>query len=109
MEWYRWNNEVDAQAALDFLNNHPSLPHVGKNAKTGELEPDKCKTTKWCNEVIACTDGKFGFQRVSIKWLDILEIPEEDRTAFVTAFVTDKGGEVESYDEAWIPVEDERV
>jgi hypothetical protein len=108
-EWYRWDNETDAQAALDYLNNHPALPHVGVNAKTGQPEPDKCQTTKWCDAVTACTDGKFGFPRVTTTWLDVLGISEEDRTAFLTAFVTSKpGGVVEEFDPAWIPVvEDE--
>jgi len=65
MEWYRWPVQAAAQAALDFINNHPALPHVGVNAKTGEPQPDKCKTAKWCDAVTECADGKFGFPRVT--------------------------------------------
>jgi hypothetical protein len=110
MEWYRFDVESDAQAALDYINNHPALPHVGVNAATGEPQPDKCKTTKWCDSVTACTDGKFGFPRVSEKWLDVLGVSEEDRAAYLAGFVTSKpGGVVEEFNSDWIPVVEEEA
>jgi hypothetical protein len=102
-EWYRWDTLEAAQACLNYLNNHPALPHVGRNAKTGLPAPDKCKTTKWCNEVTECTDGKFGFPRVTTQWLDALEISMEDRQAFLDNFQPT----IEEFDSAWIPVVEE--
>jgi hypothetical protein len=104
LDWYRWSTIEDAQSALDYLNNHPALPHVGRNAGTGELATDKCVTNKWCPMVTECTDGKYGFPRVSEAWLDALEIQEEHRQAFLDVYVTGKGGVIEEFDPAWLPV-----
>lgn len=103
MEWYRWNNLEDAQEALDYINNRPELPHVGRNAATGEISPDKCQTIKWCDSVTECTDGKFGFPRISETWLDELGVDETTRDQFITYFVTNKdGGVIEEFDPEWI-------
>jgi hypothetical protein len=105
MEWYRFDTVEAAQACLDAVNNHPKLPHVGRNALSGKLQPDKCQTTKWCDSVTECLDGKFGFPRVTEKWLDILEVSEEDRQAFLDAF----NPSIEEYDPAWIPAREEEI
>jgi hypothetical protein len=101
-EWYRWENKEDAEAALNFINNHPSLPHIGINLKTNLPDPDSCKTEKWRSEVVECKDGKFGFLRIASIWLDILEISMEDRVDFLTNYVYGKGGAIEEFNDSWI-------
>ena len=65
MEWYRWDTLEAAQACLNYVNGHGKLPITGTNALTGEPAPDKQQTTKWVESVTECTDGKFGFERIS--------------------------------------------
>jgi hypothetical protein len=103
-QWYRWDSLETAQACLDYLNNRPELPLVGKNAKTGKSEPNKTKTTKWCDSVTECTDGKFGFPKIPASFLDYLGIDEAERQQFLDTFQPT----IEEFDSAWIPeVEEE--
>lgn len=107
-EYYRWNiaDLAIAQAALNTINNDARLPITGKNAKTGQPEPDKQKTTKWTNEVQEFVDGKCGFPRITQKWLDAMEVTPEETQAFLTNF----NPTIEEFDPAWMPVvEDEEI
>jgi len=99
MQWYRWDTLEEAQACLDYLNNRPELPIVGKNAKTGKPEYNKTKTTKWCDSVTQCLDGKFGFPRITEAWLDTLNISMEERQQFLTIFHPI----IEEFDINWMP------
>jgi hypothetical protein len=103
MEWYRWDNLGMAQACLDTVNGDTRLPLTGHNSKTGEIAlDDKCKTTKWCESVTECTDGKFGFPRVPQTWLDLLGVTAEESAMFIAGFSPD----IEEFDPAWIPDEE---
>jgi hypothetical protein len=106
MEWYRWNSLETAQACLNVINGDTRLPLTGNNSKTGEMAlDDKCKTTKWCESVVECTDGKFGFPRVTQVWLDLLGVTAEESAIFLATFNPD----VEAFDSAWIPSRDEEL
>lgn len=100
-EYYRWTeaNLAVAEAALDALNNNQRLPLVGRNAKTGQLEPNKQKTTKWANEVQVFTDGMVGFPRMPESLLDSLGVSAEERQAFLDGY----NPTIEEFDPAWIP------
>ena len=101
-EWYRWNTEAEAQACLAYINAHPSLPLVGNNAKTHAAQPDKTQTTKWCNEVTACEDGKFGFPRVTQTYLDAVGVDSASAQQFLGTFQPT----IEEFDSAWLPPSD---
>lgn len=102
-EWYRWNDLATAQAALDAINANENLPLTGRNAKTGQLEPTKQKTTKWCDSVTACTDGKYGFPRIPEARMDSIGITQVERDAWLTAF----SPTIETFDRNWIPADPE--
>jgi hypothetical protein len=104
-EWYRWPEQAPAQAALDYINNHPSLPHVGMCK--GKPAPDKQMTTKWADELTECTDGWWGFPRVSNAWLDRINVSPTERTQFLNHFVLGQEGAVQEFDPDWIPEAEE--
>jgi len=98
-DWYRWNTVEEAEACLNYLNSHDKLPIVGVNANSKEPAPEKQQTQKWAEAVTPCADGKFGFPRVTNKWLDDLNIPQSERDLFMTTF----NPTIEPFDESWIP------
>lgn len=102
-EYYVWDLEAQAQAALDFINATGWFPIVGRNAKTGELQPDKQMTTSWATEVQERVDTKWCFSRIPEATLDALGVPAEDRQAFLDAF----NPTIEEYQDWWFPKEDE--
>lgn len=87
-EYYIWHiSNIDiAQAALDFINSNPRLPITGKNAKTGQPEPNKQKTTSWTKELTFFGDDKVGFQRVPDQLLSSLGVDEVERQQFFDTF-----------------------
>ena len=85
VELYIWTDRTKAQAALDYINNHECLPHVGTNAATGEPAPEKQNTIRW-SDLVELTDGRFGFKRISEAWLDTLGIDEAGRQAYLGTF-----------------------
>ena len=106
-EYYIWD-EADlaiAQAALDSINNNERLPITGKNAKTGKLEPNKQKTIKWANEVQVFVNGTVGFPRITTEWLDRMNVPAEERQAFLDTF----NPTIAEFDPAWLPPEEELI
>ncbi len=104
MEWYRWSTLEEAEACLNYINGCGFFPHVGSSAKTGVAQPTKCKTTKWCDSVTECLDGKFGFQVMSQKFLDHMGIgSDEAKAEFIATF----SPTIEEYDPAWFPVDEE--
>ena len=108
IEWYRFpsTHETECQAALDAANANPIFPIKGK--VNGQEAPDEnAKTTCWCASITECTDGKWGFPRIPASKLDFHGVPQEDRDAYLAAYVTGAGGAIETYDPAWIPAEEE--
>lgn len=103
MDWYRWPNQADAQAALDSVNDSPLLPHVGRNAATGKPMPHKTQTTKWCESITEFIDGKWGFPRITTAWLDEINLPQDERDNWVAFYLTSKGGTIDEFDPAWFP------
>jgi len=101
-EYYVWDNEPQAQAALDYINGSGWFPIVGNNAATGEPAPDKQTTTCWVSEISERLDGKWCFPRVPSERLDYIGVPEEDRQAFLNVFAPT----IEEYDDSWFPQEE---
>ena len=101
-EYYVWDTEVAAQAALDFINGSGWFPLVGRNAGSGALEPDKQATTSWADAVRERVDGKWIFHRIPTEVLDHVGVLPEHRQAFLDAFVPT----VEEYQDDWFPVEE---
>lgn len=102
MEYYVWDTEAQAQAALDFINNSGWFPIVSKNAYTGLPAYDKQKTVKWADAPLQRLDNKWCFQRIPAVRMDALNVPADDRQAFLDAFQPT----IEEYDPAWFPVEE---
>lgn len=63
IEYYVFNTEQIAQAAEAWISLHGNLPRTGKNAKTGQDEPNKCKTERWAIPQQRL-DGNWVFERV---------------------------------------------
>ena len=86
-EYYIWNTEAEAQAALDFVNGTSWFPLVGNNSATGKPEPNKQQTLKWADSVQQRnTDGKWGFPRVPSAIMDAIGVSAEERQSFLDAF-----------------------
>ena len=76
-EWYRWDTLAEAEACKDYINSRPCFPITGRNSATDELASSKQKITSWVDEVIHCTDGKYGFKKPPESWLVILEATDQ--------------------------------
>lgn len=101
-QYYVWSaaNAAVATNALAYINGTSWFPVPGRNARTGKIENDHAKTTKWADAVQTRADGKVCFPRIPEKILDKLNVPQEDRAAFFTAFQPT----VEVYQNDWFPV-----
>ena len=100
-EYYIWPivDLAVAQMALSALNGDERLPIVGKNAKTGQLEPDKQKTTIWTEEVQIFVNDTCGFPRMTDNILSYLNISEEEKQAFLDTF----NPSIIEFDSSWLP------
>ncbi len=85
-EYYIWDTQVMAQSALDFINSVGWFPIVGKNTKTGELQPDKQLTITWQISAQERLDGKWIALKIPNSSLDYVGVPEEERIYFMTKF-----------------------
>ena len=104
-EYYVWNTEAEAQAALDFINESDWFPIVGRNAKTNVLQPNKQHTTCWADKVVERVDGKWCFSRITEKILNILNISAEERQQFLDGFAP----VIEEYQDGWFPIVVEEI
>ena len=101
-EYYVWDDEAVAQAALDYINGSGWFPITGVNAATGQPQPNKQKTERWCSEIQERVDGKWCFPRIPESRMDAIGVPPEDRQAFLDAF----NPSIEEYQDGWFPVEE---
>jgi len=106
-EYYVWDTQIMAQSALDFINNSGWFPIVGRNAKTGELQPDKQMTTLWQLSAEERLDTKWTVERIPNSRLDDAGVPEEERIYFMTKFAP----VIEVCEDscAWFPVPSEDI
>jgi len=87
-EYYVFATEAEAQACVDYINNTPWFPIAGK--VNGKPAPESnAKTTKWCNSGTELANGEWAVPRIPESRLDTLEVPQEDRQAFLDAFGQD--------------------
>jgi hypothetical protein len=103
---YVWaaTNAYLATNALYYINASSGwFPMTGRNAETGKPEPDKPKTLNWYPQVDTRPDGKVHFPRLPEPLLDIIGVPAEMRTVFITLFKPD----IEMYDPTWVPAPEE--
>lgn len=87
----------DEQTAIDaeyFISSTGGAPLVGRNALTGELEPDKCKTERWAIPQQRL-DGKWVFEKIPTSVLD--QYPE----GLIDYFNTTYPNTLEEYDNSW--------
>lgn len=94
-ECYVFDNREAAQGALDFIHSSSVFPLVGKNAKTGEPQPNKQKTERWA-DVKERVDGKFYFPRLPEAYREGL--PQEQTESFNASFPHS----VEGFESAWV-------
>jgi hypothetical protein len=88
MNFLVFDTQADAQVNEGIICVNIGCDITGRNAHTGELEPDKQKTTCWA-EPVQRLDGKWVFQAPEMKYM---------------AGVSDHT--VEAYDSAWFPQEE---
>lgn len=96
-EFYVYDTEATAQAAVQWINAAGGLPRIGKNAKNGQPAPDKCKTEVWAIPRQRL-DGKWVFERVPKKDRD--QVPPSKQQEFNTTFPH----VIETESPAWWPV-----
>ena len=100
-KYYVFDDEATANGAQDYICLVAQVPIVGRNAKTGQLEPNKAKTERWAIPQQRATDGKWVFPQVPDEVT--AQFPLEVAIAFNTNFPNVK----EDYDDSWFPVEEE--
>ena len=100
-QYYVWASEATATNALNAINDSGWFPITGRNAATGELAPDKAKTTMWTDAVLERLDGKFVFLRIPEATLDALNVPELERQTWWDGYLP----AVEEYQDDWFPTE----
>ena len=86
-EYYVFATEAEADACLNYINSTPWFPIVGK--VNGVPAPEKQNTTKWADSPQEMTSGEWAIPRIEEARLDALEVPQEDRDAFMAAFGQD--------------------
>lgn len=98
MECYVFDTLNDAQALLDYINQVGQVPIIGRNAATGELEPDKSKTETWDTIEQRITDNKYYFSRVPVS------ISSQYPQSVIDNMYNNYNFTVEEYDLTWQPV-----
>jgi hypothetical protein len=95
-KYYVFDDEQTAIDAEAYICQVAGVPIVGRNAKTGKLEPNKAKTERWAIPQQRL-DGKWVFPQVP----DAVsaKFPPEVATAFNTNFPNVK----EDFDSSWFP------
>ena len=88
MEHYVFPSEVKALACVNYINNTPWFPVVGR--VNGAIAPeDKQKTTKWVEAHIELLSGEWAVPRVPDSRLNYLSVPQADRAEFLAVFGND--------------------
>ena len=96
LECYVFDTLEVAEDALDYINTTGNLPMTGKNALTGELEPNKAKMETWAEIKQRITDNKYWFPRVS-------EVFRSQYTQeVIDTFATNYPHVVENYSSDWV-------
>jgi len=84
MLYYVWDDENVAIAALNALNNSPQFPVIGN--KNGKPAPESQATTKWADAPKEMIDGRWAVLKIPDERMDFLNVPLEQRQAFLNAF-----------------------
>jgi hypothetical protein len=97
MEYYVFSTEAEALAAESDIAAIGNAPVVGINAKTGQPEPAKQKTTRWAVPWQRATDQKWVFPR----------LPNEIRNSIdaqiASSFQASHAYTIEELDPEWYP------
>ena len=75
--------EVEAQAALDEINNDTNwFPVIGE--VNGISAPENCQTTNWCDNLSETIDGRFVFPCIPMTRLAALDVPQEEISKWIS-------------------------
>ena len=96
-QYYVFDTEAEAEAALTDINSDERFPIVGRNAATGELEPNKQQTTCWVKKSKQRKDGKWVFERLPTA--EIIKIKPEK----AQKFKNDHKYGLEDHNKNWFP------
>jgi len=97
VDTYIFDTKEKAQAALDEINVDERFPIIGRNAFSGELEPNKQKTLCWCDSVKERdTDKKYYFSRLPDK--ELAKLSDEKKLAFMTKH----NPKIEKFEKEWV-------
>jgi len=79
---------LEATNGLNYINSNDTFPIVGRNAKTGELEPDKGKTEIWfhVDDIYHLTDGRYAFPKIPDDRLALSGITAEQQLEWRATF-----------------------
>lgn len=100
-EHYIFDTEAEAEAALTDINTDERFPIIGRNAATGQLEPNKQLTTCWEKKSKQRLDGKWVFNRLPMS--EIVKIKPEK----VMKFKENHKYVLEEYNKNWFPEPEE--
>ena len=100
-EWYTWDSLKTAQACLDYINSNAVFPIAHKEGFTDK--DCATKTERWADEVIALSDGKFGFKKIPSRRFDMMGVIQ---TASKTeVFLNTFTPTIKEFDKSWISAE----
>jgi len=97
-DYYVFNTENKANAALNYINAKSIFPITGKNARTGRMAHNKAKTLRWADAPWQRADGTWVFPRIPDYIRATLDV--EETAAFVNAF----SPAIENYHSDWVVV-----
>ena len=88
-QYYAWaaTNATIASNALNYINATGWFPITGKNAESGESQPNKTKTSKWADKIEVTTNNLYCFPRIPTKLMNYVGVPASNRVAFISAFL----------------------
>jgi hypothetical protein len=87
MEYYIFATRVESDNCLTYINNTSWFPIMG--TVQGRPAPLSQHTTSWAKESLEMVSGEWAVPRIPTARLDYLEVPQEDRDAFMTFFGQD--------------------
>ena len=100
--WFRFPNENQANDLRDDINALSGFPVVGRNAKTGILQPDNQTTDNWVIDPILCTDSNWGFKAPSKDRIDTIALTPQENTNMHNFY----DANAVEFDPSWIASED---
>jgi hypothetical protein len=87
MDYYVFETKSEADSCIGAINGSGWFPIVGK--RNGVHDPTAQATTCWVESATEMTSGEWAIPRIPESRLDGMEVPQENRDAFLSVFGQD--------------------